>query len=43
MQPGDVKSTEADTSKLEEWIKFKPKTNLRDGIKVFIKWYKEFY
>ena len=43
MQPGDVKSTEADTSKLEVWINFKPKTNLRDGIKAFIKWYKEFY
>ena len=43
MQPGDAKSTEADTSKLVEWIGFKPKTDLRDGIKIFIKWYKEFY
>ena len=43
MQPGDVKSTIADTSKLNEWINFKPKTDLNDGIKSFVEWYKEYY
>ena len=43
MQLGDVKSTEASTSNLQEWINYKPKTNVEDGIKKFINWYKEFY
>ena len=43
MQLGDVKSTEASTSNLQEWINYKPKTNVKDGIKKFINWYKEFY
>ena len=43
MQPGDVKATSADTSLLEEWIEFKPRTTVKKGIFNFIKWYKEFY
>lgn len=43
MQPGDVKTTFADCSKLEKYINFKPNTNLRDGIKKFVNWYKEYY
>ena len=43
MQPGDVKSTAADTTKLFEWINFKPKTNLKKGIKEFISWFKSYY
>ena len=43
MQPGDVISTYANCSKLENYINFKPKTNLRKGIKEFLKWYKEYY
>ena len=43
MQAGDVKSTSADTSLLEEWIGFKPSTSIEDGIKKFIDWFKEFY
>ena len=43
MQPGDVTSTSADTKKLEEWIEFKPQTKIKDGVKYFIDWYKEFY
>lgn len=43
MQPGDVKSTSADTTKLEEWISFKPNTSINDGIHEFVKWYKYFY
>lgn len=43
MQPGDVKSTSADTSLLEKWISFKPKTSISYGISAFVKWYKEYY
>ena len=43
MQPGDVVATSADTSALENWIGFKPYTNIEDGIKSFAKWYLEFY
>jgi len=43
MQPGDVKATYADTSKLEAWINFKPATQLRTGVNAFIKWYREYY
>ena len=43
MQPGDVISTYANCSKLENYINFKPKTDLRKGIKEFLKWYKEYY
>ena len=43
MQPGDVHITYADTSQLEKDFGFKPKTELRDGLRNFAKWYKEFY
>tara|TARA_B100000963_G_scaffold214571_1_gene187186 strand:+ start:3346 stop:4362 length:1017 start_codon:yes stop_codon:yes gene_type:complete len=43
MQPGDVKATSADTTILEEWINFKPKTTVKDGISNFVQWYKDFY
>lgn len=43
MQPGDVKVTYADTSKLEALIQYKPKTNLEKGIADFVNWYKTFY
>lgn len=43
MQKGDVPVTYADTSKLEEDFGFKPSTSLRDGLRNFAKWYKEFY
>ena len=43
MQPGDVVATSAETSALENWIGFKPYTNIEDGIKSFAKWYLEFY
>ena len=43
MQPGDVPITYADTKKLEEDINFKPSTSLREGLKKFAKWYKEYY
>lgn len=43
MQPGDVPVTYADTSALERDFGFKPSTGLRDGLRRFAEWYKEFY
>ncbi len=43
MQPGDVPITYADTDALEMDYGFKPKTSLRDGLRKFAQWYKEFY
>lgn len=43
MQPGDVPVTFADTSALERDFGFKPHTPLRDGLRRFAEWYKEFY
>lgn len=43
MQPGDVPGTYADTGALERDYGFKPNTDLRDGLRKFAEWYKEFY
>ena len=43
MQPGDVPVTYADTTALERDFGFKPNTSLREGLRRFAKWYKEFY
>ncbi len=43
MQPGDVPITFADTSALEADFGFKPSTSLRDGLRKFAEWYKEYY
>lgn len=43
MQPGDVPVTYADTEPLERDYGFKPSTPLRDGLRRFAQWYKEFY
>ena len=43
MQPGDVPVTYADTSALERDFGFKPSTSLRDGLRSFAEWYREFY
>lgn len=42
MQPGDVPVTFADTTALEQDFGFKPKTTLREGLRRFAVWYKEF-
>lgn len=42
MQAGDVPVTYAYTSDLERDLGFKPKTSLRDGLRSFAQWYKEF-
>ncbi|MBO5622889.1 MAG: NAD-dependent epimerase/dehydratase family protein, partial [Butyrivibrio sp.] len=43
MQPGDVEVTYADVTALQEDFGFKPSTPLRDGLRAFSKWYKEYY
>ena len=43
MQPGDVESTNADTSSLEEWVGFKPNTSIQEGINNFVNWYRDYY
>jgi UDP-glucuronate 4-epimerase len=43
MQPGDVYSTFADISKLNELIGYKPTTTIQQGLSKFVKWYNEYY
>ena len=43
MQPGDVPVTYADTAPLERDFGFKPATPLREGLRKFARWYREFY
>ncbi|MBH10780.1 MAG: protein CapI [Candidatus Marinimicrobia bacterium] len=42
MQPGDVKESFADISYSVDKLGFSPKTNVKEGINNFIKWYKEY-
>lgn len=42
MQPGDVPVTYADTGPLEQDFGFRPATPLRDGLRKFVQWYKEY-
>lgn len=43
MQAGDVETTYADVTELENDIGFKPSTDLRTGLRNFATWYKTFY
>ena len=43
MQPGDVEITYADIDELVNDFKFKPNTKLKDGLRAFVKWYKNYY
>ena len=43
MQPGDVPVTYADVSDLERDFGFRPSTSLREGLRRFAQWYKEYY
>lgn len=42
MQPGDVPVTYADTTPLECDFGFKPSTSLREGLRIFAEWYKNY-
>ena len=43
MQQGDVEMTYADVDDLIKDFGFKPETSLRDGLRAFAEWYKEYY
>ena len=43
MQPGDVRATQADTSRLSKDTNYKPETTIETGIRKFVEWYREFY
>ena len=43
MQEGDVPVTAADTDLLDQWISFKPNTDILFGVGEFIKWYLDYY
>lgn len=43
MQPGDVPVTYADSSALENDYGYKPNTSLREGLRKFAEWYKQYY
>ena len=43
VQPGDVLETSADTTALYDVIGFKPQTSVKEGVKNFVDWYRNFY
>ncbi|EIC85556.1 NAD-dependent epimerase [Serratia sp. M24T3] len=43
MQPGDVHETSSDSMPLYEATGFKPKTQVLEGVKNFVDWYKDYY
>ena len=43
IQPGDVAETSADIEKSKKMLDFEPKTTLRDGIRKFVDWYRNYY
>ena len=43
MQPGDVPATASDSTALVDWIKFKPNTDIKNGVSKFVDWYVKFY
>jgi UDP-glucuronate 4-epimerase len=43
LQPGDVPLTSADTSELNQWVNFKPNTSIKEGVRLFVDWYKNYY
>lgn len=43
MQQGDVPETSAATTKAKQMLGYEPKISIRDGVKSFVNWYKEYY
>ncbi|MGE4518131.1 MAG: NAD-dependent epimerase [Desulfobacteraceae bacterium] len=43
LQPGDVPATWADVDDLIRDTGFKPNTNVKDGVRNFINWYRDYY
>ncbi len=43
MQPGDVPATAADITAIKRDYGFEPSTNLREGLRQFVRWYRQYY
>tara|TARA_B100000989_G_C19528798_1_gene468452 strand:- start:1158 stop:2180 length:1023 start_codon:yes stop_codon:yes gene_type:complete len=43
MQQGDVTETLADNDLLYEWTGYRPSTSIEEGVKIFVKWYMDYY
>jgi UDP-glucuronate 4-epimerase len=43
LQPGDVPETSADIRKSKEMLGFSPETSIKEGIKNFVAWYRDYY
>ena len=43
LQAGDTLKTHANSNKVFNVVNFKPKTNYRDGVEMFIDWYRRYY
>ena len=43
LQPGDVPDTFADIKNLKTKFNYKPKTNVINGVKKFVNWFKYYY
>jgi UDP-glucuronate 4-epimerase len=43
LQAGDVPATYADVQALQDWVDFKPATDIRTGIGRFVDWYRGYY
>lgn len=43
LQPGDVPETSADISKAKRYFNYQPQTSVKEGVKKFVEWYREFY
>ncbi len=43
MQPGDVETTFADISSMQEQFGYQPATSIEEGVRKFVDWYREYY
>ena len=43
IQPGDVEATHADISELSNATGYNPKINMKEGVRNFVNWYREYY
>ena len=43
IQPGEIEKSEADNNSLYDDFDFKPTVNVEEGVRNFVKWYRDFY
>ncbi|WGI22253.1 NAD-dependent epimerase/dehydratase family protein [Amylibacter sp. IMCC11727] len=43
MQPGDVPATWANCDLLKQLVGYTPETNVREGVRAFVDWYRDYY